>query len=68
MDCMFFAIAILSNPQLQPNVINLRLGVIHVGAAFQPRLSGYCVRATFFVAGKPLPRKIDVKSMTLTDN
>jgi len=28
------------------NVINLRLGVVHVGAAFQPRLNGYHVRAT----------------------
>jgi hypothetical protein len=31
----------------QINIINLRLGLIHVGAAFQPRLSDYGHKATF---------------------
>ena len=31
----------------EPNAVNLRLSLIHVGAAFQPRLSDYGHRATF---------------------
>jgi predicted AAA+ superfamily ATPase len=37
---------------------NLRLGVIHVGAAFQPRLNGYCVRTTSFRGWKATPTRI----------
>ena len=47
-------------------VINLMLGVIHVGVAFQPRLNGYTtLEQLLFVAGKPLLREIDIKLMTL---
>jgi len=38
-------VEIVINPQ--SNAINLRLDLIHVGAAFQPRLSDYSYRATF---------------------
>jgi hypothetical protein len=37
--------------------INLRLGFIHVGAAFQPRLSSYDVGATSFRGWKATPMR-----------
>ena len=46
--------------ELEVNGINKMIGVIFVGAAFQPRLNDHNVRATSFVAGKPLPRTVDV--------
>ena len=40
---------------LEFNAINLRQGVIHVGAAFQPRLNGYYFRVTSFRGWKATP-------------
>jgi hypothetical protein len=36
----------ITNYKHQINAINFRLGLIHVGAAFQPRLNDYGYRAT----------------------
>ena len=47
------------------NIEDLRLGFISVGAAFQPRLNDYGSIGLPFVAGKPLPRAVGVKLLTL---
>jgi hypothetical protein len=56
----------ITNYKHQINVINLRIGVTFVGAAFQPRLAITALERLLFVAGKPLPRKVGVKLMTLS--
>ena len=40
-----------------PQCHQIRLGVIHVGAAFQPRLNGYYIRATSFRDWKAIPTR-----------
>jgi hypothetical protein len=43
---------------MQPSVINLRIGAISVGATFQPRLNDYSFRAISFRGWKATPTKI----------
>ena len=45
----------LVNCKFDHNVINLRLGVIHVGAPFQPRFNGNYVSATSSRGWKATP-------------
>jgi len=47
----------ITNYKYQINAINLRLAVIHVGAAFQPRLNGYYHRVTSFRGWKATPTR-----------
>ncbi len=42
---------------LRFNVIDIRLGVIHVGAAFQARLDSYYLTATSFRGWKAAPTR-----------